>query len=444
MLRSADRTVTTPKRVCIVTPGQLGSNPRVVKEAETLAAKGYSVRVVATKVADFVEPRDQAIMASAKFAIDRVAFDNRIAWRAERLRQKTARWLWSHLKTPRLARLAQSPMTRRLTLSAASEPADLYIAHYVAALPAAALAAKRHGAVYAFDAEDFHPGDLPDLPENAFDNRLIQAIETEFLPGAAYVSAAAPGIADAYSAAYGIERPTVILNAFPRSEAPLAPTPSGNSCPGPSLYWFSQTIGPNRGLECAVAAIAKAATRPYLHLRGTPTTGYDQILLQLAASLGVADRLCLHSPADPAMMARLASEYDAGLVSETGETRNRQIALTNKQFVYLLAGIPILMSDVPGHVAFSREIGDVATIYRAGNPDSLAAAIDQLLGNRERLALLRTQAFELAQSRFNWDVEAPSILACVAAALKTTAQPALGQPAPGLGPVAGDHLSSRA
>ena len=57
---------------------------------------------------------------------------------------------------------AFSPFTGPLTAAAKRVPADLYIAHYPAALPAAAIAARRHGALYAFDAEDFHLGDLPD------------------------------------------------------------------------------------------------------------------------------------------------------------------------------------------------------------------------------------------------------------------------------------------
>ena len=135
-----------------------------------------------------------------------------------------------------------------------SVKADLYIAHYPAALPAAAKSAARHGARYAFDAEDFHLGDLPDLPKHEHERRRLRAIEGAYLPRAAYVTAASPGIADAYVKGYGIKRPAVVLNVFPLSRAPASTTPRGTVEPGPSLYWFSQTIGPDRGLEAAVAA----------------------------------------------------------------------------------------------------------------------------------------------------------------------------------------------
>src|SRR5262249_3438816 len=135
---------------------------------------------------------------------------------------------------------------RALARAAGQSPADLYIAHYPGALPGAAMAARRHEGVYAFDAEDFHLGDHPDTPLFRREKQMVRAIESRYLPGCVYVSAASPGIAEAYADAYRIARPTVIFNVFPRSQGPSASTPAGSAIPGPSLYWFSQTIGPDR------------------------------------------------------------------------------------------------------------------------------------------------------------------------------------------------------
>lgn len=404
-------------RICIVTPGQLGSNPRVVKEASALVAAGHNVHVVSTKVVAFVEPRDQAIMSTAPFAITRVDFDAPLAWRVERLRQTAARFTWHLGRVMPVAAYAYSAMTRRLTEAASAIAADLYIAHYVAALPAAARAARQHGAFFAFDAEDFHLGDLPDTQEHALEKGLIRSLEAAFLPQAAYVTAASPGIADAYAGTYGIKRPTVVLNAFPRSEATTSATPRGSAVPGPTLYWFSQTIGPGRGLECAVEAIALAASRPHLHLRGTPANGYEAALHALAVKCGVADRLHLHPPEAPHVMSALAAEHDVGLVLEAGETLNRRIALTNKQFTYLLAGIPVVMSDVPAHVAFAGEAEGAAIVYAAGDPPALASAIDEVLCVPSKLAMMRRAALDLGIGRFCWEEEAPKLRACVDALL---------------------------
>jgi glycosyltransferase involved in cell wall biosynthesis len=398
-------------RICIVTPSSLGSNPRVIKEADALTEAGHQVCVVSIRVSEAVENRDEAVLKLAAWESRRIDLRNRGRRLPLRVLKIAARTL-HRLGGP--AR-AQASSIYAAALAQAVRPlnADLYIAHYVAALPVVAQAARRTGARYAYDAEDFHPGDLPDTPENAYDNGLIRQLESRWLPGCAYVTAASPGIAEAYAQAYSIEAPTVVLNAFPASRAPPGPTPRGTVDPGPSIYWFSQTIGPERGLECAVAAIAKARTRPHLYLRGTLAAGYGEALSGLASSHGVSDRLHLLAPDAPDRMEALAAEYDLGLVAENGATPNHRIALSNKQFTYLLAGLTVVMSDTPGHRAFVEAATGAAMLFETESADSLAEAVDQMLGDPLRLAAARAKAYELGQTRFNWEIEKRKLIACV-------------------------------
>ena len=124
------------------------------------------------------------------------------------------------------------------------------------------------------------------------------------------------------------------MDARLRANIPDGPSPRSTTSPGPSLYWFSQTIGPDRGLECAVRAIALADCKPHLYLRGFVSHAYRQRLVALARAMGVENRLHLLPPAPLEQMERLAAVYDVGLVAETGATPNRRIALTNKLFTY--------------------------------------------------------------------------------------------------------------
>jgi hypothetical protein len=113
-------------------------------------------------------------------------------------------------------------------------------------------------------------------------------------------------------------------------------------------------------------------------------------------------------------MERLAAEYDLGFVGETGQTPNRRIALTNKQFTYLLAGVPAIMSDIPAHQDFARRVGvtDAVRLYPVDDHRTLATIIDEML-EPCRLAAARNAAFDLGQSRFNWDIEKGRIQAIV-------------------------------
>jgi len=76
-----------------------------------------------------------------------------------------------------------------------------------------------------------------------------------------------------------------------------------------------------------------------------------------------------------------------------------------------------VMSDIPAHRAFAPEAGDAARLYTADDVDTLAEALDSLLGESELLAAARTAAFRLGQTRFNWDVESAKLLEKVGAVL---------------------------
>jgi glycosyltransferase involved in cell wall biosynthesis len=326
-------------------------------------------------------------------------------WKLLRAGQIGCRYAYRATGLAGAADIALRAYTRPLRRAALGTPADLYVAHYPDALPAAAAAARRHGSRYAYDAEDFHLGDWPDDPAYDVERRLLRAIEERYLPGCAYVTAASPGIADAYADAYGIERPRVVLNAFPTKHAPSAPTPGGEAQPGPSLYWFSQTVGPDRGLECAVRAIGLARTRPHLYLRGTPAAGYATRLADLAREADAAGRVHLLAPDEPDRMEELAAAYDLGFAGETAHTVSRGLCLTNKLFTYLLAGIPPLLSDTPAQIRFAKEAGLTELLYTRDNPAALAALLDGLLGDPARLAAARAQAWQLGRERYNWERE---------------------------------------
>lgn len=385
-----------------------------MKEATALYDAGCSITIICGNYIPGAAEVDSQI-AHPDWTVRRVSFGRKMAHPAVHARQRAgqafARLIFrSGAGAAEIGYLAHAPVAGDLVSAACAIPADLYIAHYVAALPAAAKAAERHGARYAFDAEDFHLGDLPDKREHALEKRIIRAIEGRYLPGAAYVTAASPMIAEAYAEAYGIPLPTTVLNVFPKRNAPASPTPRGTVEPGPSLYWFSQTIGPGRGLETAIEAITRAESRPHLYLRGTPTRGYADNLRRLAAKVGTADRLHLLNPAAPDELERLGANYDLGYSGETGFSPNNTKALGNKLFSYLLSGVPSLASDIPAHRRAAADFGPAMNLFPISDATALATAIDTLLLDPSRLAAARAHAWRLGQDRYNWEMEAPLLL----------------------------------
>jgi glycosyltransferase involved in cell wall biosynthesis len=289
-------------------------------------------------------------------------------------------------------------------------------------LIAAASAARVHSARLGFDAEDSHVDELPATPKWHGRRAARELIERTFLPRCRHLTAAAPMIAEALRARYGVNAVSV-LNVFPLHEAPDTPCdpPSFNEKGPPTLYWFSQTIGPGRGLEAIIDALARMKTPAHLHLRGNPAKDYAETLRSRATHGGMADRLHLHEPGNPSEMARLAAAHDVGLALELTEPPHRAICLTNKAFTYLLAGIPALLSHTPAQDRLAPELGSAALSADLADPVGLGATLDAYFADPARQREARRTAWRLGQERFNWDMEQRTFLESVRRALEVRA-----------------------
>lgn len=411
-------------RVCLVAPGNLASNPRIVKEADALHAAGFRVRVVAGDTMAAFRELDRSVLAEAGWPAARVGFPAGTSKYFGAAVRRGCRFLVDKGVCPgvSVACWSESQIVSRLARAAKAEPADLYIGHYLQGLVAAAAAARTHGAALGFDAEDSHVDELPDVPAWHGRRAARELIERTYLPRCRHLTAAAPLIAESLRTRYGVSAVSV-LNVFPLKEAPGSPVdpPSLTGKGPPTLYWFSQTIGPGRGLEPVVDALARMRTPAHLHLRGNPARGYAEVLRARAGQAGVADRLHFEPPADPARMARLAAEHDLGLALELNEPPNRAICLTNKAFTYLLAGVPALLSHTPAQDRLAIELGTAALPADLADPAGLAATLDGYFADPVRQRDARRAAWRLGRERFNWDVEQHTYLASVRRALEIPA-----------------------
>src|SRR5206468_4307429 len=144
---------------------------------------------------------------------------------------------------------------------------------------------------------------------------------------------------------YGIA-PVAVCNTFPLPTKPLLEPTSGS---GLRLYWFSQTIGPGRGLETVIDAMGAARVPGELHLRGFQDEGYVASLRSRTVINAPQLRLEIHPVDSPERMIDLCRGYDVGLSVEPGSPLNNALALSNKALTYPLAGLALALTDTPGH-----------------------------------------------------------------------------------------------
>lgn len=405
-----------PRSVCIVGSGSLASNPRLLKEAAALHEAGYEVTAVCCDYTDDLRTADDEIARSVPWQVQRVQrpglerYTTRLARQASRALGRLGATV-----PVSLAAEAYGGPGRALRRAAEQIAADLYIAHYVPSLPAAAAAARRHGALLGFDAEDFHSGEGTGGPEETLRMKMVARIEGAALPACAYVTAASPLIGRAYAERYGIASPATVLNVFPLSMAPKTAQSAVASGGGLKAYWFSQTIGLDRGLQSFIQGMSRAKTPVTLDIRGSNRWEHGDTLMAMAADLGLKGKVTLLPLAPPDQMATLAAPYDLGLSLETDVTESRRLCLTNKIFTYLLAGVPVVMSDTPAQRALAPDLGDAASLVSLADPPGIAAAIDRL-APAAVLARAKATARQLGRERYNWDREKGVLLQAVASA----------------------------
>jgi glycosyltransferase involved in cell wall biosynthesis len=400
----------------------VANNPRLVKEADALAKAGYDVDVVACQYVDWATEHDQPILERADWTPHLLRWGRNespfLFWHS-RLRQHACRKLLELPGAGPSLRGNESLLLRafdrvlpELYTETQQPPADLYIAHNLQALPVAAAAARKHGAKLGFDAEDFHSGMRGYDAEPGLRDEIVERLEGTYLPQCDYLTAASPGIAEAYANKYGVDEPTSILNVFPlrhRPDAHQSTDPDGPL----TLYWFSQTIGPERGLEDVVRALSHLSGENIeLHLRGNwHSPEYRDKLHRLAGP--TADRLISHEPAPPDEMVTRAAKYDVGLALEQDVEKNRDICLTNKIFTYLLAGNAVVATATSAQRRLMEKIDDTGFLYEPGDDSALARHLTTWIQDREALGRCRNHAWKHGGETYNWNTEKDKFLAIV-------------------------------
>ena len=409
-------------RICLVAQGQPSVDPRLVKEADALHEAGHEVHVLCSHMIRWADATDRELLQKRFWRCTYVGgdFNGRSAeyWRTRVRHGLARRFSLAWPSSERLRRYAVSRALPELASAAKRTRADLYIAHYIGGLIAAADAASANRASFGFDAEDFETGYYPLRDGPSEMDQLTERFERRYLPRSTYMTAASPGIAEAYHAKYGVPLPTTILNVFPLAERPYEFRVG--LLGGPlRLYWFSQTIGLGRGLEDVLQAMGQLKEcNIELNVRGRWATGHATLLLELAESCGVRpEQIVVHQLDVPDQMTRLAAEYDVGLALEQPITLNHRICLANKIFTYLLAGNAVVATATEGQNLIMQTIGDAGFSYEPGNVNALARGLRLWYENRNILQEARRKSWDWGTSRFNWDLEKNKFLQTVERAL---------------------------
>lgn len=392
----------TAPRLCVVTAGHLSTCPRMLKAADALHDAGYRVRVVSTRHVEWAWRTDQDVKSRrgwtwqvVDYARSSARFRQLATGARFRVAQATATALGPNRVPLDVGVRGYSRVHDELAAAIASEPCDFVYGGTTGALAAVADGARRLGVPFGLDLEDVHTAEQ-EGPGSALAHALAGRIETGILPRATLLTASSTMIADAYRTRYGV-LPIPIHNTF--SLNPATTTSSGLL----RMYWFSQTLGPGRGLDDVVSAAGRAGIRAELHLRARRIPAYAEHLMAHQTNVAPLLSLVFHEPSAPDRMVELAQGYDVGLSLEDGDVLNRRLCLGNKIFTYLAAGVPLIMTATPAQDRLAAELGAAATVYPCGDIDRLAEILQRWSTDHAARRAASHAACAAARHRWHWE-----------------------------------------
>ena len=409
------------RHICIITNAPICCNPRVVKEADALTAAGYNVRVVASQHARWAVEWDKKLMSERTWKLDAIRWhdsEGRNLRLRSGLRQRTFKLFSTITDESLFPERGYSRLFRELFLEATKTRSELFIAHNPQALPVAAEAAKHFEVDFAFDSEDLHTGEFSIAKQRSQSHRLLKHLETKYLPQCVYVSCASDGINQALVNRYKLRNIRTIYNVFSWSERDtLDRSIKDRLGPALSLYWYSQIVGLDRGLQDVIRAISLLTTPVQLHVRGDLNEQVKRELIQLAIAGGVEDRIYFHPPVPPEQLLSRACEHDVGLALEHSVSENRNLTVTNKLFHYLLAGLAIAATATEGQRRIVEQCPDAGFLYESGDHKALAKGLQELNDSPALLEGRKRAALEAARKRWNWEIESQTLLRVVESAV---------------------------
>lgn len=394
----------------LITTGQPSCNPRIVKEADAFTNAGHDVMVLYCFYIRWAAASDLSLLQKANWKFKMVGgspFRNKVQFFFTRMRNRFCRLLNQlNILDFLIAERTEARCYDELIHAAKKIKADWYIAHNLGALPVAVKAAAFHKSKCGFDFEDYHRGEI--LPGDSVNFKRIIYLEMKCLKLVNYISAASPMILDSVLKDLPVKNITslTINNCFPLAQQPLYRERSINDN-HLRLFWFSQTVGVNRGLEVLIEAMLKNHD---LSVSLTLAGRCNKDLLTYISQHPryVNDAIHYAGIIEPDKLPAFAAQFDVGLAIESGIPLNRDICLTNKIFTYLLGGNALILSETSMQAAFNKTY-KVGQTFAVKDVQALADKIN-MYKNFEQLEAQRKYNYVLAKEQLNWEKESKKLL----------------------------------
>ncbi|MBS1774577.1 MAG: hypothetical protein JST82_17100 [Bacteroidetes bacterium] len=402
------------KKILFVTNVNLAANPRCLKEIRATYNQGAEITVVKFVFDNWSNNYEQEIEAELsnvnwiKLSAYRkplmpwlqATFINQLAKQIIKF-SGSAKWIAYSLDKRSYL------LSKKLNML--SKSFDWVIAHNPGALWPAYQYADNNNVNLGIDIEDYHPGEYN---SESYTSNMV-ALMKKVNDNASYLTAASPKILEYTINNTGYSgKAAVVNNVFSLKQQPSFQNLEIKEGKPIKLFWFSQHIDMDRGLQDIVGAMNLITDFPIqLTLMGNCNDAVKNTLNDLLKNK--EHTIHIIPPATETQLIAESANHHIGLALETGVNLNRNLCLTNKIFTYLLAGNMIIASDTEAQTQFIASNPHIGMLYSRNDIATLASIITKYYSSQQSLQSCRRAAYELATTTYNWEKEQAIFLSMI-------------------------------
>jgi glycosyltransferase involved in cell wall biosynthesis len=132
-------------------------------------------------------------------------------------------------------------------------------------------------------------------------------------------------------------------------------------------------------------------------------------LKRLISAEGLEKKISIVPPVKMEELVQHAAEADIGVIPYIATNLNNRFTTPNKLFEYMMAGLAIAGSDLPelNAIILGNNLGRV---FNPEDPEDIAKALNEMLKDNNMLADMKNNSLFAAREKYNWEKEGQKLL----------------------------------
>lgn len=292
--------------------------------------------------------------------------------------------------------------------SALRQKPDIYHAFDLKTLPLAYIVSKINRSKLIYDSRELYVESMRDEELPKVYKRIMMSVERFLIRRVDGVIVVSDSIADILVQRYGIKRPTVVFNCPPYKEYRRTTIIRDllNIKEVKKIVLYQGIISSGRGLENLIEASRYLDDAVVVLIGGGNLKGE---LKRKVKEEGLEEKVKFIDAVPYKDLLDYTMSADLGISPIQNTCLSYYYSAPNKLFEYLMAGLPVAVSNFPDIQKIVEKAG-VGVSFDPEDVEDLARVINKILNDEEKYNRMRENALRVARESYNWEKESQKMM----------------------------------